>query len=328
VTRKLAILLFASVWISGCEWPSNSASDETSITLSGTVEAREIDLAFQVPGRIAELRADEGSLVRAGELVAVLDAHDYELDLQRARAEAAAAQASLAALKAGTRKQELKAAQATLAKAKAEARHAAANFERVRQLYENNNVAREDLDQARAQHDVARATVEDARQKLELLKEGSRREDIERAVAEHQARTAGVKIAVRRLGYTQLHAPADGVISVRLAERGEVVAAGQPVFRLAELSRPWVRAYLSETDLARVRLGQPVAVRVDGLPDRVFAGRLSFISPVAEFTPKTVETRALRVDLVYRIKVEVDNSEGHLKIGMPADLTLETAPAS
>jgi HlyD family secretion protein len=113
-----------------------------------------------------------------------------------------------------------------------------------------------------------------------------------------------------------------GIVSVRQAEQGQNVTAGQPVFRVAELDRPWVRAYLDEKDLPQVKLGQAAQVLVDGLPGKQFAGRLSFISPEAEFTPKTVETRALRVDLVYRVKVDVDDAAGQLKIGMPADVRL------
>ena len=115
-------------------------------------------------------------------------------------------------------------------------------------------------------------------------------------------------------------------MSVRLADRGQNVTAGQPVFRIAELDHPWVRVYIGEKDLPRVKLGQAARVEVDGLPGKVFEGRLSFISPEAEFTPKTVETRALRVDLVYRAKVDVDNSSGELKIGMPADVRLVEVP--
>ena len=129
------------------------------------------------------------------------------------------------------------------------------------------------------------------------------------------------------LGYAALVSPVGGIVSVRLAEAGQVVAAGQPVLRIAELTQPWVRAYLAEADLTRVQLGQPVEVRVDGLPGQVLHGRLSFISPQAEFTPKTVETKALRVDLVYRIKVDVDDPQGRLKIGMPADVTIAPPPA-
>ncbi len=118
------------------------------------------------------------------------------------------------------------------------------------------------------------------------------------------------------------------MVSVRLAEAGQVVAAGQPVFRLAQLQRPWVRAYLPEPDVARVALGQAAEVRVDGMPGRVFKGHLAFISPQAEFTPKTVETKALRVDLVYRVTVDVDDAGGALKIGMPADVTLAAHAAA
>jgi len=125
------------------------------------------------------------------------------------------------------------------------------------------------------------------------------------------------------LAYIQLHSPVAGVVAVRLAEVGEVVSSGKPVLRIAELGRPWVRAYLNEADLPRVRLGQPAEVRVDGLPGKVLAGRLAFISPDAEFTPKTVETRALRVDLVYRVKIEVENRDGVLKLGQPADVLLK-----
>jgi HlyD family secretion protein len=187
--------------------------------------------------------------------------------------------------------------------------------------------AQQQLDQMRLQYKVAAAGVEQAEQNLRLLREGPRQEDIDQAAAELAARQAAAETAQQHLAYVRLLSPADGVLSVRLAEPGEVVAAGTPVMRLAELSRPWVRAYLNESDLSRVRLGQEAEIRVDGLPDKVLKGRLSFISPQSEFTPKTVETRELRVDLVYRVKIEVDNPDGLLKIGMPADVKLQVQPA-
>ncbi len=167
------------------------------------------------------------------------------------------------------------------------------------------------------------AGVEQARQNLALLREGPRQEDIDQAAATLRARQATVETAQQQLAYVQLYSPVAGVVSVRLAEVGEVVSSGKPVLRVAELSRPWVRAYLNEADLPQVRLGQPAEVRADGLPGRVLAGRLAFISPDAEFTPKTVETRALRVDLVYRVKIEVENPDGALKLGQPADVLLK-----
>lgn len=325
VVRPVLLIALGSA-LSACNWPWSDDADDTVIWLAGSVEAREFDLAFQVPGRIAALHTDEGEPVTAGQEVATLDAHDYELALRQARAEADAARAALALLQAGTREQEIRAASATLAKAQAELRFAQAEVRRVSGLVERNLASRESLDQAQRQLDVTRAGVEEARQRLDLLREGARKEDIDRAQAELAARLAAVQVAEQQLAYTRLRSPVAGVVSVRLAERGEVVAAGQPALRVASLATPWVRAYINETDLSRVKLGQAVEVRVDGLPEEVFQGRLSFISPKAEFTPKTVETRELRTDLVYRVKVDVDNPKGLLKIGMPADVYLKVAP--
>ncbi|NIR61056.1 MAG: HlyD family efflux transporter periplasmic adaptor subunit [Gammaproteobacteria bacterium] len=188
--------------------------------------------------------------------------------------------------------------------------------------------SQEALERARMQLDIARAGVDEAKQRLELLREGPRRETIEQARAELEAHRAAVATAERRLGYTRLKSPVSGIVEVRLAESGEVLAAGQPVLRIAELDAPWVRAYLPEPDLARVQLGQSAQVRVDGLPGQILDGTLSFIAAEAEFTPKTVETRELRVDLVYRVKIRLNDPQGRLKIGMPADVTLQPQTSS
>jgi HlyD family secretion protein len=323
IATRLAALV-AGLLLAGCEQQETAGE----IRLSGTVEAREADLAFQVPGRVLRLLADEGATVEAGQVVAELDPRDYELALQRARAEAEIAAQALAVLEAGTRVQEVRVAEATLRRAESELRFARAEEARVAKLLPAQLASQQQLDQTRLQQQVAESALAQARETLTLLREGSRVEDIARARAELGARRAAVEIAEQQLQYVKLHSPAAGVLSVRLAEAGEVVAAGAPVLRLAELDKPWVRAYLAETDLARVRHGQPAEVRVDAWPDTVFHGRLSFVAPQAEFTPKTVETRELRVDLVYRIKVEVDDAGGRFKVGMPADvlLTPEAAP--
>lgn len=311
--------LAASAGLVAC----NSKGSVEEIALSGTVEARETALAFQVPGRIAELLVDEGKKVTSGQETARLVDDDYALALQRARAEVAAAEAALAQLEAGSRRQELKVAEAALEKAQAEQRYAEEEVARVTSLIGKKLASQEQLDQAHLRRDVAKAAVRQARQQLLLLREGPRQEEIARAKAELDARRSAVKTAERQLAYTRLVSPVSGTISLRQAEAGEVVGAGQPVFKVAELTRPWVRAYLNETDLARVRLGQSAQVTVDGLPGKQFSGTLSFIAPDAEFTPKSVETRALRVDLVYRVKIELEDPKGILKLGMPADVILQ-----
>ena len=305
-------------------WPWQSVDESRQIELSGTVEAREIDLAFQVGGRIATLRVDEGDSVQIEQEVATLDAHDFELALSNAIAQAEAAQAALAALRAGTRIQELRVAEAQLAKAQADLDYIRVEFKRIADLVTKKLAAQDQLDQARQRQNVALAGVEQALQNLALLREGPRREDIDQAAATLRARQATVETTRRQLEYTRLQSPVAGMVSVRLVEAGEIVSPGKTVLRIAELSRPWVRAYLNEKDLTRVRLGQAAQIRIDGLPDKVFEGRLAFISPTAEFTPKTVETHALRVDMVYRVKVQVDNPNGVLKLGQPADIVFST----
>jgi len=289
------------------------------------VDAHEVDLAFQVGGRIARLATDEGRPVQAGAVLAELDATDLALAAQRARAQADAAARALASLQAGARPQELRAARAALVQAQADRRLADDQVERTRQLVAQDFLSRDQMDRARAAADAAAARVEQAQAQLALLQAGARRQDVERAAAEADAARAAAELAERQLGHVSLVSPVDGLVSVRLAEAGQVVAAGQPVLRVAELTRPWVRAYLPGPALPRVKLGQRAEVRVDGLPGRSFAGRLSFISPQAEFTPKTVETRALRVDLVYRVTVDVEDPDGVLKIGMPADVRFTDA---
>jgi membrane fusion protein YbhG len=321
----LSLALSALLLLTGWGWPWRTASDTGTILLSGTLEARETDLAFQVSGRIAHIKVDEGDRVAVGDLVAELDDQDYVASLQRAQAEARSAAAALAALKAGTRPQELRVGEATLDEARARLKFARFEANRVAELMPKKLASQQQLDQARLAVDVAAADVAQSEQRLLLLREGPRKEDIDRAAADYAARLDAVELAQQQLEYTKLTSPVAGMVSARLAEEGEVVIPGKAVRRVAELATPWVRAYLKATDVPRVKLGQDADVRVDGLPGKVFKGSLSFISPVAEFTPKTVETRELRTDLVYRIKVDVDNAAGLLKIGMPADVIIKTS---
>jgi HlyD family secretion protein len=322
-----AVVLISAAALSGCKWPWADEGPSSSILLSGSVEARETDLAFQVPGRIARLAVDEGQAVTAGQPVASLESRDFELALARARAEAGVSRAALALLDAGARPQELRVAAATVAQAEAQLKFAQSETRRTERLVSNALAARDQLDRTRMQEDVARATLTQAQQQLALLQEGTRKEVIAQAHANYEALQQVVAVAQQQLSYVDLTSPTAGTITVRLAEAGEVVGTGQAVLRVAAVDRPWVRVYVNEQDLPRIRLGQAAEVRVDGLPSEVFKGRVVFISPEAEFTPKTVETRKLRVDLVYRVKVEVANPDGALKMGMPADVNLIPAPS-
>jgi len=310
--------------LAGCDvsWPWSEGGKGTALLLPGTVDAHEVDLSFQVGGRIQRLDTDEGKSIAVGDTLAEIDPRDLELALARAQAQAASAEKALAVLKAGSRAQDIQSAEATLRQAEADLRFARAQQERTEKLVADHFAPPQQLDTANDLVDGTTAKVEQARQNLSLLREGARKEDIERASADFEAATAAAATAQQQLAYATLSSTVAGVVSVRLAEQGQNVTAGQPVFRVAEIERPWVRIYLDERELPRVKLGQAAQIQVDGLPGKTFSGHLSFISPEAEFTPKTVETRALRVDLVYRAKVDVDNAAGQLKIGMPADVRL------
>ncbi|MGD8641800.1 MAG: efflux RND transporter periplasmic adaptor subunit [Gammaproteobacteria bacterium] len=322
VTSAVAVILLLVILLPGCGSNQGDGGDE--IQLSGTVEAREVDLAFQVGGRIDRLNRDEGNWVSAGDVVAEIDPKDLQLALQQTTATANAAKANLDALKAGTRVQELRVAEADLQKARSQLNFAQSEVKRVSFLVPKQLASDEQLEQAQLRYETALASVEQAKQQLNLLKEGPRREDITRAEQEYLARTEASEISKLQLDYTKLTSPVTGMVTVRLRESGEVVAPGQPVVRIAETAKPWIRAYINETQLGNVKVGQAAQIQVDSFPDKTFPATLTFISPVAEFTPKTVETRELRVDLVYRIKVEVDNPDGLLKVGMPADVILKT----
>lgn len=326
VATALALMLggcdYKSV-LAGITWPWDDEPPSDRILLSGTVEAREHPLAFRVGGRIESLEVEEGQRVEIGDTLARLERQDLQIELERARREAEAAAAALAALEAGTRPEELRVAMSSVSRAEAELELARSDVARLQKLVQRRLASQEEYDRAQSRLKVTRAQLEEAEQRLALAREGPRQEDIRRARAQHEASLAAVELAGRRLQYTLLASPVSGIVSVRRAEPGEVVASGQPVVTVAALDRPWVRAFLPEPHLARVQLGQPAAVTVDGLGQRRLEGRLSFIAPDAEFTPKTVQTQELRVDLVYRVRVDVDNADGILKIGMPADIVLE-----
>ena len=322
-TRTLLPFVFLLL-LAGCDasWPWSHRANASSIELSGTVDAREVDVSFQVGGRIQRLLTDEGKTVKAGDVVAELDPRDLQLALDRARAQAASAEKALAALKAGSRIQDVRAAEAAVRQGEADFDFARQQRDRTAKLVADHFAPPQQLDTANDQVHGAAAKLDQAKQNLSLLREGPRKEDIEKAAADFEAAKAGAATAEQQLAYARLVTTVGGVVSVRLAEQGQNVAPGQAIFRIAQLDRPWVRVYLGEKDLPRVKLGEAAEVRADGAPGKVFHGHLSFISPEAEFTPKTVETRALRVDLVYRAKVDVDDASGALKIGMPADVVL------
>ena len=226
---------------------------------------------------------------------------------------------NLALTLAGTREQEVKAAEQNMLDAKADLQQKKLDYERAQRLYTEDAISAQDRDLADTALKRSQAVFQAAEQKYSEAREGSRKEDI--AIAQSNLKEAAANLGMSQvnLDYTTLRAPSAGVITVRQAELGEVVVPGTPVVTLADLDHIWLRAYLAETDLGRVRWGQNAVITTDTYPGKQYHGRVSFIASDAEFTPKSVQTYKERVTLVYRIKIDIDNPSHELKPGMPAD---------
>jgi len=293
-----------------------------TLRLSGHIETREIDLAFRVPGTISTIYFHEGDEIRAGQVVATLEARDLKDDIMQAQAAAATARANLAKLLAGSRPQEIREAQAAQAQAKADLDNKRLDWERNEQLFKEGVIAASRRDSFRAAYQVAQQAFQQAKERARLVEIGPRREDIDAARAELARTEANLALTRTRLGYATLYASTNGVVLVRESDPGEVVAVGSPVMTTGNLDDLYVEAYIPETDLARVRYGMKAAVTTDTYPGKRYNGVVRFVESRAQFTPKTVETRQERVSLVYRTKIYVENPHHELKPGMPAEAVI------
>lgn len=302
----------------------NNRDSDTLLKISGNIEAHESVVGFKVQGRLVELPLEEGQQVKAGDLIARLDQSDYRQQVGIDEAMVNNRQAELELSLAGSRIQEKKAAEQAVVDAQAALELNRADFQRYQALYEKDEVSAQVRDTYAANLKRSQAVYERARQNHDLVKEGVRKEQIAINRAGVQAARQALELSRIRLGYTSLFAPTSGVALVRHAEIGEIMAPGTPVVTIADLDHLWLRGYINETDLGKVKLGQAVNVKSDTFPGKTYAGRVAFISSQAEFTPKSVETHKERVTLVYRVKIDLDSASHELKPGMPADAFIET----
>jgi len=308
-------------------WLSRDRGKEDALRLYGNVDIREVQLAFRQPGRVMQMAFDEGDAVRAGARLAALDAQPYRDVLAAAQAQVQVAQAELAKLRRGLRPQEITQAREALRKAQALATETERNFQRQSGLLASGASSQRTVDAARTARDQAAAGVEAAKAGLSQASEGFRKEDIAAAKARLAAAQAAAAQATTALADTELVAPSDGTIIARVREPGSMVASQSTVYSLS-LDKPvYVRAYVGEPDLGRIAPGTAVHVKSDS-SNKVYRGQIGFISPRAEFTPKTVETTDLRTDLVYRLRIVIDgtDSDAALRQGMPVTITLDAPP--
>jgi len=316
-------LVAGSVWW----WMNRRESAPGELVVYGNVDLRQVQLSFNNSERIAAVLVQEGDRVRQGQLVAQLDTRRLEPQLAQAEAQAAAQRQVVQRLRSGSRPEEIAQARANVESAKADAVNARQQYERIKSAAEmsaGRAVRQQDVDSANAALQVAEAKLAVNQRALELAVIGPRKEDIAEAEARLRANEAQVALLRQQLVDAQLLAPVDAVVRTRILEPGDMASPQKPVFSLAITDPKWVRAYVSESDLGKIREGMAAAVAVDSFPKRRFDGWVGFISPVAEFTPKAVQTEELRTSLVYEVRVFVKDPSDELRLGMPATVYLNT----
>ncbi|NLX19400.1 MAG: HlyD family efflux transporter periplasmic adaptor subunit [Desulfobulbus sp.] len=320
-----AVLLFGLLFIAfGCSDQSSKNNKNGTLTVYGNVDIREVQLAFQDSGRILSLAVDEGDQVTQGQVVAELDSTRLQMDVDRIQAEVAAQIQIVKRLHEGSRPQEIERARAAVASAQANLRDAQLTLSRKKSLRVTNRISQQEVDSAAARVDTWLASLKAAKEELALAVEGPRQEDIAAAEASLTALQAAHELAKQRVIDARLQAPANGFVRNRILEPGAMAAAGAPVLTLALTNPLWARTYISEPDLGKVREGMQARVQTDSYPGKSYEGWVGFISPTAEFTPKTVETTELRTKLVYRARIFVCDPEHELRLGMPVTVTIDT----
>ena len=305
-------------------WRTSETSDE--IVLYGNVDLRQVALAFKGSERVQEMRVQEGDSVLPGQVLAVLDTTMLELRIRQAQAQVRVQQEGLNRLRSGSRPQEIAQTEAASAAAQAELTQARQHLQRLNAISvetAGQAVSKLDIEAAEARFAVAQANLNRAQQIQELSVDGPASEDIARAEAMLEAANAELAILEQQLIDAELRAPIAAIVRSRLLEPGDMASPQRPVYNLAITQPKWVRAYISEVDLGRVLPGQSASVSTDSHPDQSLNGTVGYISSVAEFTPKTVQTEDLRTSLVYEIRVQVNDPDNRLRQGMPATVRLD-----
>jgi len=300
---------------------------DQGVVATGTIEVREADVAPMVPARIVRLAVDEGESVRTGDTLAVLTQSTTRADVAQQEARVRGVEAALREALAGARPQELQRAEAELRMRQVEAERAARDLARIRPLADSGAVSPQSLDAAEAEADAAAARRDAAAEALELLRAGTRREQVQAARAELASARASLAATKAVAQDLVLLSPVDGIVISRNAEPGEMLATGESVFTLGETASPFVRVYVPTRALPRVKNGQAATAVLDGFPDHPIPGRVVAISPEAEFTPRVALTEDERADLLFGVKVALDDTSGLAHPGLPATVRFAAGAA-
>ncbi|MFH7826904.1 secretion protein HlyD [Kluyvera chengduensis] len=318
VVLILVVVALVAV-IGGGTWWYQSLQNN-GLTLYGNVDIRTVNMSFRVGGRLQSLTVDEGDAIKQGQTLGELDKAPFENALMQAKANVATAQAQYDLMMAGYRAEEIAQAAAAVKQAQAAYDYAQSFLQRQQGLWSKRLLSANDLENAKSSRDQALATLKSAQDKLSQYRAGNRPQEIAQAKANLEQAEAQLAQSTLDLQDTVLTAPSDGTLLTRAVEPGSMLSAGSTVLTLS-LTRPvWVRAYVDEKNLSQAQPGREILLYTDGRPDKPYHGKIGFVSPTAEFTPKTVETPDLRTDLVYRLRIIVTDADDSLRQGMPVTL--------
>jgi HlyD family secretion protein len=317
--RSLSLLVLTAAAAVGFGCLTQTAS--TNIVAAGHVEATDIHISAKVSGRLVEAPFKEGDVVKAGDTVARLSTTDVEIQVRQASADHAQAAAELRLRLAGARQEDIAEVEAQIRATEADIAGAQLDLARMQGLLDRGSGTTKARDDAGTRRDILEARLAAQRQTLARLRSGSRPEEIEAARARVASLEARIAMFKQQIADAQVTSLSDGVLTSRVAEPGEQLQVGSPICVITQLTEAWLTVYVTDVDLARIRLGQEAVVKTDGGQTR--KGRLTYIASKAEFTPKNVQTRDERIKLVYRVKVGLDNADGFFKPGMPAEATFQ-----
>lgn len=325
IIRIIVLAVVVTAVIFGVQWQKNREKLSTNgdLIIYGTVDIRDANLAFTEQERIAQVLVEEGSRVEAGQVLARLKTDRLEAQIREVQAQVAAQQEIVKRLHVGNRPQEIEQVRAQVAAARAGKQNTQRNYKRLLKISGSGATSEQALDDARSRFDVAQAQLEAGEKALSLVMEGPRQEDIAVAEKQLEALEARLSLLSIRLGDMTLTAPAPGVVQSRILEPGEMAGPTRPVITLALTDPKWIRAYVPEPYLGRIKQGTKAKIQSDSFPGQTTEGWIGFISPVAEFTPKTVQTEELRTKLVYEVRIFVNDPDDRLRLGMPVTVMVE-----
>jgi len=316
---NILLLIITSSLLLSC---GKNNKDKT-VEASGNIEAVNVTVSAKTMGEVINIIKDEGSQVNKGDTVMIIDYANLDLQLAQAKASADQAEAQLQLLKSGARKEDIQSAAEQLNQAQANFDAAKSDKIRMSKLFESNSITKKQFEDVQNRYDVSAAQLNASKQNLAKLKTFTRPEDLKQAKANFDRQTAAINIIKKSIKDSYVISPISGIIVKKFVEQGESVTNLSSLFKAADLRKVQLVIYVSEEELGKVKLGQSTEIKTDTYKNKTYNGKVVFISPEAEFTPKNIQTKDERTKLVFAVKIEIDNPDFELKEGMPADATIK-----